>query len=93
MKAVDDPSLTTDVVDVDLPIDTAEPHTYAVEWSEAGVALFVDGALVHTVHQALRYPLQLMLDLFEFPEAVPRDPAAYPRTAPRPQRLRHPLTS
>ncbi|QHC65136.1 family 16 glycosylhydrolase [Rathayibacter sp. VKM Ac-2759] len=81
VKAIDDPRLTTDVVDVDLPIDTAEPHTYAVEWSEAGVALFVDGALVHTVRQALPYPLQLMLDLFEFPEAVPRDPAAYPRTA------------
>lgn len=81
VKAVNDPRLTTDVVDIELPIDTAEPHLYAAEWSETGVALFVDGALVHTVRQTLAYPLQLMLDLFEFPEAGPRDPAAYPRTA------------
>lgn len=81
VKAVNDSRLTTDVVDVELPIDIAEPHLYAAEWSEAGVALFVDGILVHTVAQSLSYPLQLMLDLFEFPEAGPRDPAAYPRTA------------
>ncbi|SMH49305.1 Glycosyl hydrolases family 16 [Rathayibacter oskolensis] len=81
VKAVNDPRLRTDIVDLDLPIDTAEPHRYAAEWSEAGVALSVDGALVHTVEQTLAYPLQLMIDLFEFPEAGPRDPAAYPRTA------------
>lgn len=81
VEAVNDPRLSSDVVDVELPIDTAEPHLYAAEWSEAGVALFVDGILVHTVAQSLSYPLQLMLDLFEFPEAGPRDPAAYPRTA------------
>lgn len=81
VKAVNDPRLRTDVVDVELPIDIAQPHRYAAQWSEAGVAFFVDGELVHTVAQSLRYPLQLMVDLFEFPEEGPRDPTAYPRTA------------
>jgi len=81
VKSVNDPRLRTDVVDVELPIDAAEPHLYSADWSEDGVVLSLDGAVVHRVAQWLPYPLQLMIDLFEFPEEGPRDPAAYPRTA------------
>jgi hypothetical protein len=31
------------------------------------------------VPQGLDYPLQLMIDLFEFPAGPSRDPAAYPK--------------
>jgi hypothetical protein len=31
------------------------------------------------VHQRIEYPLQLMVDLFEFPEDTDRDPGAYPK--------------
>jgi hypothetical protein len=33
------------------------------------------------VGQRIDYPLQLMLDLFEFPAGPERDPAAYPKLA------------
>jgi hypothetical protein len=32
------------------------------------------------VPQGLDYPLQLMIDLFEFPTGSVRDPATYPKT-------------
>jgi hypothetical protein len=35
--------------------------------------------VVSTVHQRLDYPLQLMVDFFEFPGSGDRDPAAYPK--------------
>jgi hypothetical protein len=44
------------------------------------VHFFVDDQLVRTVEQGLDYPVQLMIDLFEFPTAE-RDPANYPKTA------------
>ena len=30
-------------------------------------------------HRGIAYPLQLMLDLFEFPDGADRDPALYPK--------------
>jgi hypothetical protein len=33
------------------------------------------------VAQSIAYPLQLMVDLFEFPAGPDRDPAAYPKVA------------
>jgi hypothetical protein len=36
---------------------------------------------VRTVAQRIEYPLQLMVDLFEFPDGPERDAAAYPKVA------------
>lgn len=44
-----------------------------------GARFFVDDQLVRTVEQGLDYPLQLMIDLFEFPATAARDPANIPR--------------
>ena len=43
------------------------------------VRFYVDDELVRTVEQRIDYPLQLMVDLFEFPERASRDPGAYPK--------------
>ncbi|WP_369374741.1 glycoside hydrolase family 16 protein [Promicromonospora sp. Populi] len=80
LKAHHDPRLETDLADVALPIDATTPHTYAAEWDATGVRLFVDGAPIWASAQVLDYPLQLMIDLFEFP-AGPRVPGDYPKTA------------
>lgn len=80
IKAHHDPRLRTDLADVRLPLDATAPHSYAARWDASGVRLLVDGATVWTSDQVLAYPLQLMIDLFEFP-AGPRDPGHYPRTA------------
>jgi glycosyl hydrolase family 16 len=81
IKAHHDPRLRTDVVDLVLDLDTAEQHTYAVRWDARRTLFYVDDRLVRTVEQGTDYPLQLMVDLFEFPDGAERDPAAYPKTA------------
>ena len=53
---------------VRLPLDLAEFHTYACDWSSDRVGYLVDGALVRRVEGPPRYPLQLMLAVFDFPD-------------------------
>lgn len=81
VKAHHDPALVDDVVDVRVDLDTSAWHTYAVEWSETAARFYVDDRVVHTVAQGMSYPLQLMVDLFEFPESEMRAPDDYPKTA------------
>lgn len=42
---------------------------------------YVDDRLVRTVRQSITYPLQLMIDLFEFPVGTTRYDGDYPKTA------------
>jgi hypothetical protein len=79
IKAHHDPRLRWDVADVALDIDATDWHTYAVTWTAQETCFYVDDRLVRTVSQGLDYPLQLMVDLFEFPAGPVRDPAAYPK--------------
>ena len=44
-------------------------HGYAVDWSADRLRFFIDGRLVKTVRQRIDYPVQLMLDVFEFAAA------------------------
>jgi hypothetical protein len=81
VKAHHDPRLTTDMDELSLELDATDWHSYAVEWTAERVRFFVDDRLVRTVDQGIGYPLQLMLDLFEFPDGPERDPAAYPKVA------------
>jgi hypothetical protein len=67
-----DPRLTEDWSVVDLPIDVAAFHTYAVDWRPDHLAFAVDGEVVKEVGQAPDYPVQLEIAVFDFPEkAVP----------------------
>lgn len=80
VKAHHDPRLRTEMHDVVLPVDTTEEHTYAAEWDSLEVRILVDGDLLVTSHQRIAYPLQLMIDLFEFPTRDRRNPDDYPKT-------------
>ncbi len=81
VKAHQDPRLHEDVTDVWLDMDATRDHTYAAEWNRDRTRFYVDDVLVHTVDQGTDYPLQLMVDLFEFPTGPERDPSRYPKTA------------
>ena len=81
VKAHGDPRLSWDVEDVPLAIDATDWHSYAAEWTPERIRFFVDDRLVRTAEQRIDYPLQLMVDLFEFPDDRARDPARYPKTA------------
>jgi hypothetical protein len=63
-----DPAVIDDFRRVDLPIDAREFHDYAAEWTPEGVRFFVDEALVHEARQSPAYPMQLMLNIYEFAE-------------------------
>jgi hypothetical protein len=63
-----DPEVSEDFAAMRLPLDAAEFHQYACEWTTDRVDFLVDGALIRSVSGPPRYPLQLMLAVFDFPE-------------------------
>lgn len=79
VKAHNDPRLHDDMDEVALELDATDWHTYSAEWTAERIRFFVDDQLVRAVHQRIDYPLQVMVDLFEFPAGTDRDPAAYPK--------------
>jgi hypothetical protein len=81
VKSHNDPRLRDDVHDIALELDATHWHTYGADWTAGRIRFFVDDQLVRTVHQRIDYPLQLMVDLFEFPNGPQRDPGDYPKYA------------
>jgi hypothetical protein len=79
VKAHNDPRLHDDMEEVALDLDATAWHSYAAEWTAKRIRFFVDDELVRTVHQRIGYQLQVMVDLFEFPEGTDRDRVAYPK--------------
>ena len=75
-----DPGIEDDFEQVDLPIDARDAHTYSAEWLPDEVRFFVDDSVVKVVDQAPDYPMQLMLNIYEFPPTEPSDErGAYPK--------------
>jgi Glycosyl hydrolases family 16 len=77
-----DPEITDEFSAELVDIDARESHTYAAEWSPQHVAFYVDGRLIKVVRQSPSYPMQFMLDIFEFPEGpdLPSPLESYPKT-------------
>jgi glycosyl hydrolase family 16 len=63
-----DPSLTDEFSAPRMAIDVAEHHVYAADWRPGRVDFLVNGEHVRTVHQALAYPMQMMVAVFDFPD-------------------------
>jgi hypothetical protein len=61
-----DPRLREDFERVELAIDPAAPHDYAIEWDADGIAWEVDGQVVRRADQSPDYPMQLMLGVYAF---------------------------
>jgi beta-glucanase (GH16 family) len=73
-----DERIRDDFERVPTDIDVTAAHAYAVAWEPDRLAWYVDERLVRTVHQAIDYPMQLMLGIYGFPEpdAGPDEPFA-----------------
>lgn len=79
VKPQNDPRLREDFEKVRIEGDLTDWHDYAVEWTPERLRFFIDGRWVKTVVQTIDYPVQLMLDVYEFaPEGGVRDAAALP---------------
>jgi glycosyl hydrolase family 16 len=74
-----DTRIADDFTRVTLPIDAREFHVYAAEWTPGGVAFFVDGDRVKSVNQSPGYPMQLMLNIYEFPPEGDEPTTPYPK--------------
>jgi hypothetical protein len=70
-----DPAVTDDFQAVRLPIDVAEFHTYAVDWTADMVTFVVDGEPLRRCPRPPSYPMQMMLAVFDFPEESTGDDA------------------
>ena len=82
VKAHGDPQVTWDFERVGLAGDATDWHLYSAEWTEEAVHFYLDERHVKTVPQAIRYPMQLMLNIYEFD--APAEPRAedYPKVFP-----------
>ncbi|MFE7845400.1 GNAT family N-acetyltransferase [Microbacterium sp. NPDC057407] len=69
VKPQNDPRLREDFEKVWVEGDLTGMHDYAVEWTPDRVRFFIDGRWVKTSVQSIDYPVQFMLDVYEFPRA------------------------
>ncbi len=83
----DDPTITDEFEAVAVQFDARDFHTYAAEWTPDHISFFVDDQQVKVVHQSPHYPMQFMLNIYEFPDdgdshsSTPqvRSPHPYPK--------------
>lgn len=76
-----DPSITDEFAAEPVAIDVREAHWYAAEWAPDHVAFYVDERLIKVVRQSPAYPMQFMLDIYEFADSPesPSPPDRYPK--------------
>ncbi|MFI6424624.1 hypothetical protein [Promicromonospora sp. NPDC050880] len=77
LKAHHDPGLTTDMAEVALPFDATRPHTWTAIWGAGETVIGCEGTVLRRIPQSPRYPLFLMVDLFE----IGSPGGGYPKTA------------
>jgi Glycosyl hydrolases family 16 len=76
-----DPSIQDEFSVEPVAIDAREPHWYAAIWAPNRIGFYVDDRLIKVVDQSPDYPMQVMLDIFEFRESdASRRPGPYPKT-------------
>ena len=61
-----DPALAEDFTKLEVAGNLTDWHTYSAEWMPGLTRFYIDDRLVHEIAQAPAYPLQLMLNVYEF---------------------------
>jgi hypothetical protein len=61
-----DPAIADEFAAEAVAIDARELHTYAAEWTPDQVAFYVDEQRIKVVRQSPSYPMQFMLNIYEF---------------------------
>lgn len=62
-----DPALQEEFSAERLDLDIAQFHRYGVDWRPDGLTFTIDGTVVRRSRQSPRYPVQLMIGVFDFP--------------------------
>ncbi|MET3922435.1 glycoside hydrolase family 16 protein [Arthrobacter sp. UYEF20] len=71
-----DPLLHDEFLKIQLDADVTDFHTYSADWTPDCVNFYFDDQFVAKVEQSPNYPMQLMLNVYEF-EGAP--PSPYPK--------------
>jgi hypothetical protein len=74
-----DPALVDDFSAVEVDVDVTEPHTYSADWTPDRVVFALDGETLKTIAQSPDYPMQLMLNVYEFPDEDGGRAGPYPK--------------
>lgn len=61
-----DPNLYDDFDKIEVAGDVTQPHLYSVEWMPGQTNFYINETLVKSCDQSPDYPMQLMLDVYEF---------------------------
>jgi hypothetical protein len=69
VRALRDPTAIGDFAAPRVNIDVREFHQYAVDWTADRAAFLIDGQLVRTCTRPPVYPMQVMLTVYDFPDA------------------------
>ena len=82
LRPFGDPAITDAFSAEPVAIDARESHSYAAAWTPDDVAFYVDDRLVKVVRQSPTYPMQFMLNIYEFADGpeLPSPPDRYPKT-------------
>lgn len=81
VRAFNDPGLYNEFYEEPFAIDTTQFHLYAVDWSPGKIDFFIDNQKTKTIYQSPKYPMQLMLNIYEVPVEGKRtaDDLHYPK--------------
>ncbi len=65
IKKHHDPRVEEDFSKIEVQVDVCDWHIYSVEWTPESISFYLDGICLKTVKQAIDYPMQLMLNIYE----------------------------
>lgn len=66
IKKITDPHLENEFYETKLPMHMQDWHIYAFEWTATGVDFYLDDELISHCDQSPQYPMQLMLNIYQF---------------------------
>ncbi|MFZ2228054.1 MAG: glycoside hydrolase family 16 protein [Candidatus Nanopelagicaceae bacterium] len=66
IKRHHDPRVHDDFSKVTVEADVCDWHTYSVEWTPKSISFYFDEEPLKVVDQSINYPMQLMLNIYEF---------------------------
>lgn len=65
-----DPNIMDEFYEDMVDIDASSFHIYAVDWTPDHIDFYIDNEKVRTIHQSPDYAMQLMLNVYELPDAL-----------------------
>ncbi len=71
IRSFRDPDLVEDISTPRLDLDVSERHSYAISWNPGDVEIAIDHVPIRRIDQSPRYPMQLMIGVFDFPDKDP----------------------